>query len=138
MRVHRPECDTLNKLLRVSNAAAAAFQQPLLYANGQNMAADNHAQKRGKKLSDNGHATITAAGLHSSTGDGLSSCFHISIAWTLHEPGAPMQQSLEALVEDEDFHINLNVNAIKTKIGNAVTNISLTIKQSSSNDFYLA
>lgn len=90
------------------------------------------------KISDNGRATKgTAVGLHSNTGDDLSSCFHISIAWTLEKPSASMQQSLEDLVGDEHFHLKLDVDAIKAKIGNAVTNISLTIKQSSSNEYYL-
>ena len=139
LRVNRPECNTLNKLLQVSNAAAAAFQQQLLYANAQNMGSEIHEQERSRKLSDSRRATKgTAVGLHSNTGDDLSSCFHISIAWTLDEPSASMQQSLEDLVGDEHFHLKLDVDAIKTKIGNAVTNTQLAIKQSSSNEYYLA
>ena len=139
LRLNRPECDTLNRLLQVTNAAALAFQQPLLYAKAPNMAVETHAQKRSWKLSDNGRATKgTAAELHSNTGGDLSSYFHISIAWTLEEPSASMKQALEDLVEGEDFHLNLNVDAIKTKIGNVVTNISLAIKPSSSNEYYFA
>ena len=138
LRANRPKCDTLNRLLQVSNAAAAAFQQPLLYATAQGMGSEIHAPERSRKLSDNGRATKgPTVGYHSDAGDDLSSYFHISIAWTLDKPSAPMQQSLADLVEDGEFHLKLDVDAIKTKIGNAVTNISLTTKQSSSNEYYL-
>ena len=104
------------------------------------MRSEIHAQGRRRELSDNGRATkVAAVGLHSNTGDDLSSCFHISIAWTLDKPSAPMQQSLEDLVKDKDeFHLKLDVDAIKTKIGNTVTSNSLIIVPSSSNEDYLA
>lgn len=57
----------------------------------------------------------------------LSSSIHSSIAWTLT---APSQESVEKLENaSHDFGtMKIGINAVKAKIGNSVTSVSLTSK----------
>jgi U6 snRNA phosphodiesterase len=58
----------------------------------------------------------------------VSDAFHISIAWTLTEPGLELQELTKAMVTDhmKDLsQIQVKIEEIKSKVGNLVTNISL-------------
>ena len=62
------------------------------------------------------------------TADDLSAYFHISIGWTIDNPEGRMKQGLEDL-KREDFGFGISVTAVKVKIGNAVTSVSLAVTE---------
>lgn len=66
--------------------------------------------------------------------DDLSSCFHISIGWTIDQPNGIMKQGLENLLKEEDICLGISVTALKIKIGNAVTSVSLAVRKKGDSD----
>ena len=135
LQVERPADDGLNTLLHTSNAVAEAFGQPPLYAKARDNRTGKHVQKireassHHRRDSDGKRETSDAE-----TQEDMSSCFHISIAWTLNHPTSEMRQGLEKLMEGKDMHLNLKVSAVKAKVGNAVTSFSfLAAKKDTSN-----
>ena len=62
------------------------------------------------------------------TADDLSSYFHISIGWTIDNPDGRMKQGLGDL-KGENIGFGIGVIAVKVKIGNAVTSVSLAVRE---------
>ncbi|KAM5457662.1 poly(U)-specific 3'-to-5' RNA exonuclease [Microsporum audouinii] len=111
LRLNRPKNDGLNRLLRLSNTTLAHFSQPPLYEN------PTHRQKRkhGKQV---GHQHDISP--YSGPGDtDYTDCFHISIAWTLEEPGARDKERLLS-IDFQPHKLNFKFNNVKVKIGNQI------------------
>lgn len=62
----------------------------------------------------------------------FSISFHISIGWALEWPSSYVLDTTRALINDEVFELlqeaPVKVDALKVKVGNVVTSISLTPK----------
>ena len=69
----------------------------------------------------------------SHTTDDLSSCFHVSIGWTIDKPDSLLEQGLEEL-KGENLSFGISVTAVKIKIGNAVTSVSLAVRDKDHSD----
>ncbi|KAM5460793.1 poly(U)-specific 3'-to-5' RNA exonuclease [Microsporum canis] len=111
LRLNCPKNDGLNRLLRLSNTTLAHFSQPPLYEN------PTHRQKRkhGKQV---GHQHDISP--YSGPGDtDYTDCFHISIAWTLKEPGARDKERLLS-IDFQPHKLNFKFNNVKVKVGNQI------------------
>lgn len=134
MRVTKPRDDSLNKLLHISNAVAQAYGQPPLYTD--HLTDSTRSLKRRKKIgetSGNNNSSPQRVSNGTDIGnkisrDDMSSHFHISIGWLLVQPLKEVEEKLESLGTQRFSDYTLKVNAIKVKIGNAVTTISLLSK----------
>lgn len=134
LQLGRPEHDGLNKLLRLSNNVAATFGQPPLYAKSPQIWGRRHVEKRRKgvvRTTDGLKADSVIQGSH--TTDDLSSCFHVSIGWTIDKPDSLLEQGLEEL-KGENLSFGISVTAVKIKIGNAVTSVSLAVRDKDHSD----
>jgi hypothetical protein len=112
----------LNKLLHVSNKVAEEFGQPPLYA--QPTSSTHHPPK--KHTARNNIRRSTSDFEHMQD---LSDAFHISIAWTLTQPGEELIAATELVMKDQSTtlkDIQITTKEIKAKIGNIVTSIPLT------------
>lgn len=108
--LERPDGDGLNKLLQLCNQVADEYAQPRLYDSatfGSALAPSTPALE-----ADN----------DSSEEFDRSSCFHVSIAWTLNPPTEEMRKKAR---EWKDSVNAFKVQDVKAKIGNAVTSIPL-------------
>ena len=63
----------------------------------------------------------------------LSSCFHVSVAWTLDQPSNEMLKTLEGLMDGNNMRLGFKVSTVKAKVGNVVTSWSLAARTESSN-----
>lgn len=131
LQLERPANDGLNKLLDASNAIAETFDQPPLYTNVDSPSSTRIPQKRGRRdnnaVSPNGiwQARGKERAEKSAIPDSdISSCFHISIGWSLEGPEE--NAKLEEIFEDQNIGVTLNIDAVKVKIGNAVIVTSLS------------
>ena len=126
LKVDQPDNDELNRLLCTTNKVAEAFGQPSLYAKPRSHSKENRKGKRRKGISNNtgGDLKAEVTALVPNALDDLSSCFHISIGWTLTQP-EPGKQGSDNLVLRGDTPIIFNVDAVKAKVGNAVSTFSL-------------
>lgn len=113
LRVRKPHSDSLNCLLRLSNDTLARFDQPPLYET----ASHDHQKSRasaGRDLNGGRYGNVD-----------FSSCFHISLAWTLTEPS---KMDLDR-VASVDLHpvrgLHVRFDSVKAKIGNNVVSIPL-------------
>lgn len=75
-------------------------------------------------------ASETASGKEGEGEDSVGGAFHVSIAWSLGELTAELQRQTADVVAEQELtvgmpQIRIRVDAIKAKIGNVVTNISL-------------
>lgn len=128
LRLGKPEHDGLNRLLRLSNTVAETFGQPPLYAKPQQIRRGKHVEKKTKRVVRTTEADSMIPGPH--TTDDLSSCFHISIGWMVDKPDSLMKQGLQDM-KGEDISFGISVTAVKIKIGNAVTSVSLAVRERS-------
>jgi hypothetical protein len=120
LRVSKPETDGLNKLLHVSNKVAAEFGQPPLYAQPT---ATHHPPKKHTARNN-----IRKASSDFEHMQDLSDAFHVSIAWTLIQPGEELVTATELVMKDQCTtlkDIKVTTKEIKAKIGNIVTSIPL-------------
>ncbi|KAL4798278.1 U6 snRNA phosphodiesterase Usb1 [Aspergillus venezuelensis] len=104
LRAKRPDKDSLNNLLHVSNRSLGLFGQPPLYE----AASDSVKQDTGS----------------ASAGD-YTGCFHISIAWSLEEPSAEEKERMENMDLGELSALKIRFDCVKAKIGNNVSSIPL-------------
>lgn len=131
MQLEKPTNDGLNKLLRTSNTVVEAFGQPPLYTDvypssiTKNPVKRGHGDNNGSSLNDirqaggNERAATSAIPKRDT-----SSCFHISIGWSLKGPEEEVK--LEDMFKEQGIGGTLSIDAIKVKIGNAVTVIPLS------------
>ena len=96
LHVAKPENDSLNGLLRLSNRALARFDQPPLYA--------SHDTPHNQDFSD---------------------YFHISLAWTLREPNKEEKDRVAASDLKPLQDLRVRFDSVKVKIGNNVASIPL-------------
>jgi hypothetical protein len=111
----------LNKLLHVSNKVSAEFGQPPLYAQPTST---HHPPK--KHTARNNLRRSSSDFEHMQD---LSDAFHISIAWTLVQPGEALIAATELVMKEQSTtvkDIQVTTKEIKAKIGNIVTSIPLT------------
>ncbi|KAJ6096975.1 hypothetical protein N7486_007721 [Penicillium sp. IBT 16267x] len=96
LSVVKPEHDSLNGLLRLSNNALAQFDQPPLYA--------SHGTPHNQDFSD---------------------YFHISLAWALKEPSQEEKNRVAATDLKPLQDLWVRFDSVKVKIGNNVASIPL-------------
>lgn len=113
LRVSRPENDSLNRLLGLCNSALGRFGQPPLYARGSVDA---------NKDADSG------AGAGAGAGADFSGSFHISIAWSLKEPGPAEVERVERIHLDKVKAVGIPFHCVKAKIGNYVESFELSVR----------
>ncbi|KAM0149400.1 hypothetical protein ACHAQE_002842 [Botrytis cinerea] len=133
LRVNTPESNALNKLLHVSNKVVEEFGQPPLYANSRTSVTNGQQVTKGAHPSQHGKPfrgkTQQKKDVFNDMAD-LSNAFHVSIAWTLLPPDRELIEATERLTADELMkvkQIQIKTEEIKAKIGNAVTNVPLTV-----------
>ncbi|KAJ5538990.1 hypothetical protein N7513_007322 [Penicillium frequentans] len=96
LRIAKPEHDSLNGLLRLSNCALARFDQPPLYA--------SHGTPHNQDFSD---------------------YFHISLAWALKEPNTEEKDRVATSDLKPLQDLRVRFDSVKVKIGNNVSSIPL-------------
>ncbi|KAL4969344.1 HVSL domain-containing protein [Aspergillus stella-maris] len=104
LRAKRPDKDSLNHLLHISNRSLGLFGQPPLY----------------ESVSDSAKQDPKSAPVGNYTG-----CFHISIAWSLEEPSAEEKERMERIDLGELSALKIRFDCVKAKIGNNVSSIPL-------------
>lgn len=126
------EGDELNRLLGVCNRAVESYGLPGLYHVSE-MGAGTGAMhgyeggrsgKQAAAASAAATATTTKGASHVKTPD-RSSCFHISIAWTLQDPGWPRTSISSDVSNFTKSDITIDFEVVKVKIGNVVHDIPL-------------
>ena len=133
LKLDRASQDGLNKLLHLSNQTVTDFGQPLLYTDSPQSSADGQSRKRKAGNGGRSKGTTRAAAPSSMGRSGpsndmdMSSSFHISIGWTLGAPAESLKERLNTTGIDFQA-IKVDVNTVKTKIGNGITAISLATK----------
>ncbi|KAL4923442.1 HVSL domain-containing protein [Aspergillus undulatus] len=105
LRAKRPENDSLNRLLHISNRSLSLFGQPPLYEPVSNSS----------KLDGPQTALV---------GD-YTGCFHISIAWSLAEPLSEEKERMASIDLGELSALKIRFDCVKAKIGNNVSSIPL-------------
>lgn len=116
LSLNRPEGGELNKLLDACNAAARDFKQPELYV--------TNPPKRGKNRDKDGtqaRRERSRSGTPNIVAKDREERFHISIAWTLEDPGSVDIQALS----DQDVQAvratKVRFEEVKVKVGKVVT-----------------
>ncbi|KAJ5875147.1 uncharacterized protein N7473_012494 [Penicillium subrubescens] len=116
LHVARPVSDGLNRLLALSNRALAVFDQPALYASSSSRDA---RRNRALGAHDRGLGP---------TGSGdYSDCFHVSLAWSLTEPGKVEEERVAGLELGDVQSMRVRFDSVKVKIGNHVESVALPV-----------
>lgn len=135
LNVRRPEGDSLNRLLRLSNRTLSLYGQPPLYETSTLAATPRRsstskigatATASGKALSRE-HQRRRAAQDTEELKD-YSDCFHVSIAWSLSEPSTFAQEAISKIDLWKLKELKVRFDCVKAKIGNNVTSIPLLDK----------
>ncbi|KAJ9233297.1 hypothetical protein DTO169E5_7108 [Paecilomyces variotii] len=126
LRVSKPENDSLNRLLRISNQCLASFGQPPLYESAAKYPSlsrgkDKSGTSRGRRKEDSQREVAE------STMD-YSNCFHISIGWNLEEPSPQDRERVSKIDLGKVKELKVHFLSVKAKIGNTVSNIDLQTK----------
>jgi len=125
LRLQKPEDNSLNRLLHISNQSLAIFDQPPLYANIPTInIIDKSVQHVPRPRSDYRHGRASK-GPRPSKNDlqDYSDCFHISLAWSLSQPSRTDNQILQTLEVTQLKDIKTTFESVKVKIGNHVSNM---------------
>jgi U6 snRNA phosphodiesterase len=129
LRLRKPGGDGLNRLLTVCNETVEQYSQPPLYTASRSARQRSLKLNRGQKKygrSRDGSLPKMDEALD------FSSAFHISIAWALEQPSSFLMDIMKAAINDEIFEslkkVPITVDALKVKVGNIVTSISLPVK----------
>jgi U6 snRNA phosphodiesterase len=125
LRLQKPEDNSLNRLLHISNQSLAIFDQPPLYANIPTMnIIDKSVQHVPRPRSDYRHGRASKGPRPSKNGlQDYSDCFHISLAWSLSQPSRTDTQILQTLEVTQLKDIKTTFESVKVKIGNHVSNM---------------
>ena len=133
LHVRRPERDSLNRLLRLSNRALAKHGQPPLYetpitlggtSRERTASTTDGGSTGGSKTPSRRPQSRTAARDTEEVKD-YSECFHISIAWSLIEPSTLDQEAISKIDLGKAKELMVRFDCVKAKIGNNVTSIPL-------------
>ena len=135
LRLTKPAGNELNRLLQISNQVASNFGQPSLYS--PSVQAENRATERGRVYrarSGRRRANLRGALLapRPPPVPDQSSSFHISVAWSLKPPSEEMKGALANIGVSELAALSLHVEAVKAKIGNAISVFPLSSKAKAS------
>jgi hypothetical protein len=127
LKLTKPAGNSLNLLLWASNQTATEFSQPSLYTTPELPLPDE--QKKPRRSLERGK-TSTPSRLQLGFNGQLdcSTCFHISIAWSLQAPSESLLTRTKALDVGGLTDVRLVVGNVKAKVGNAVTSIPLSTK----------
>lgn len=135
MRIKKPPNNELNRLLQVTNDVVTACGQSPLYVQHEPQAifppvsARNPTTHEKKRQQAKLNSKYQESPLKPSPKSDMSLNFHISIGWTLSAPSegsSSMRRTTKA--DNQMFEFQLPVKALKLKIGNSVTSISLLPK----------
>ena len=137
LRIAKPDNDGLGKLLRTTNQAVESFGQPPLYTASQSQSRHPMRSRGPSRVS----RSIRGGRVHAFHGLGkrsqpdqeqddedLSLHFHISIGWTLDPPSTDLIERTKSTDVGDIMGLQIPVNAIKVKIGNVITVMSLPTK----------
>ncbi|GAD94198.1 conserved hypothetical protein [Paecilomyces variotii No. 5] len=126
MRVSKPEGDSLNNLLRISNHCLGSFGQPPLYENGNKYSSLSNEKSRNgtSRGRQKDHSQREAA----ESNVDYSNFFHISIGWNLDEPSLEDRERVGAIDLGKAKELRVHFRSVKAKIGNAVSNIDIQTK----------
>lgn len=119
----------MNKLLHVCNSTVQGYGQPPLYTKPLAPSNAGKKAKRRKRASKENIASCEELPkpLWIDLQD-VSEAFHISIAWTLGSPSQEILALTESIAKDHLKRFEqtqVNVNEIKAKVGNVVSNMAL-------------
>lgn len=130
LRLEQPANDGLNRMLRVANDVLSSFGQPPLYAVNQSAARTSLSENRRKRgfqgnravrTEDRGRIDVVSK----SARVDFSSQFHISIGWSLEKPSADELERVRSADISDLLIKTVRFDAVKVKIGNAITVIPL-------------
>lgn len=128
LRLSKPEADSLNKLLKATNRVVEDHGQMPLYADAPSTVAPPSQPSRTSKPRLGRHDRT--AGLKCDARD-FSGFFHISIGWTLEQPGRKIIDATRAFHSHGSFReiqkMPILVNEVKAKIGNIVTSVEFPL-----------
>lgn len=128
MRIQKPEFDSLNKLLHVCNTTVQDYGQPPLYAKASTTATSGNTTKSPKWPKQETSKNRSSVKAYWSNLQDVSEAFHISIAWTLGSPSKDLLALTESVATDyfqDVAQTCVNIQEIKAKVGNTVTNMPL-------------
>lgn len=140
MRIKKPPNNELNRLLQGANDAVTAFGQPPLYAQPESQpfvpaqAFTTKTRHPKPKFLTNKSPFVS----QTPTID-QSLNFHISIGWSLGSPSAEKSSITPSKYQPDVQNppeFQFQVKAIKLKIGNSVTSISLLSKTETSGGIF--
>lgn len=132
-RLEKPTDDGLNRMLRISNHVLGSFGQPPLYAEREpevRPSVRDDGSRRGlhgnQDTRSEGRFHKQPSNLVSKKDDpDLSSHFHISTGWSLEKPPAEVLELTRTADLSVLLSIKVRFEAVKLKIGNAVTVVPL-------------
>ncbi|RAL03597.1 HVSL domain-containing protein [Aspergillus ibericus CBS 121593] len=116
LRADKPEADSLNRLLRLSNRSLARFGQPPLYESSQDVAAVLKSKSPAQPQGSRGTGQ---------TGSDYSHCFHVSLAWSLTGPSSEERERIVSIDLQKVRGLSIRFDCVKVKIGNNVSSIPL-------------
>lgn len=134
MRIKKPPNNELNRLLQVTNDVVTAFGQSPLYVQHEPQAifppisARNSTTDKKKRQEAKLSSKYKESPLKPSPKFDMSLNFHISIGWALDAPSEGSNMGGTTKVDNQMSKFQLQVKALKLKIGNSVTSISLLSK----------
>lgn len=114
--VARPPGDELNRLLKTCNQVCEAFNQPTLYSRADEPPPAKK-RRRSKEVARGDPPDLTDS-------------FHISLAWNIEGSSFEFEKRYESaevkkIMETSIGSLQIHVDTVRLKIGNAVTSISL-------------
>lgn len=116
------EKNELNRLLTTCNRVVQDYGQPPLYVGP----VAHHQPVKQRQREGSGSGDVL------NRGENHSEKFHVSIGWSLSDPGDEDESLLAGVLNGDAFHaimdIELLVNEVKVKIGNNIDNIALDSK----------
>lgn len=133
LRIDRPAKDELNRLLMISNRSLALFGQPALYEDAS-LVLSNRSSGRDRDRDPSSSDALKPTKLPNGLGavhvqdSNYSTCFHISLAWSLQEPSHEERNKIAFLDSPKLRRMPINFDVVKTRIGNTVSNIQLSSK----------
>lgn len=137
LRTVKPNNDGLGMLLRMTNQAMETFGQPPLYSASQPQirhpirskgTARVTSSARGRRAHDVHGSRAHSRPVQEVDDEDVSLHFHISIGWTLDPPCADLIERTKSIYLGDILALQIPVNAVKVKIGNTVTLVSLPTK----------
>ncbi|KAE9983251.1 hypothetical protein EG327_005553 [Venturia inaequalis] len=128
LSVAAPKQNDLNKLLDACNQAASSMRQPKLYVPNDNEEISTSISKK-QKISNLDTNDEKATTTNLPPIPDCSDFFHVSLAWSL----SPQKLNAEELSSDASIsalnNLSTTFEAVKIKIGNVITPISLDPKK---------